>query len=292
MTLRGARLVMAGLVLAAGSAAIPPGAPAAQEQGYAYGMFRISGYALEDPARGYCGAQCKVPNRQLNSSYVHSPIFRLPDPGQRIDLWATGNEFCRRARRQMGESWWTRRGMPDCRDGFMNYFTTQERAVDELQKLYRRAATENRPDFAFEVYEFGDFQNRHVTLAVLRFPGAVPAPVAAPAAVPAPRTQPGDGASLVPVPAPPVPNALDLAEIATRERLNREQAEFAARQLADNAAAKAGYERAVAERAAIIAAQAAEAERAQRAHDAAMAQWREDVAACQRSTTAPCVPQP
>lgn len=93
----------------------------------------------------------------------------------------------------------------------------------------------------------------------------------------------------------PVTSAQELAEIATRERLNREQADFAARQVAENAAAKAAFEKATADREATIAAQKAEAERKQRAHEAAMAKWRADVAdveACNRGETSRCKPQP
>lgn len=104
----------------------------------------------------------------------------------------------------------------------------------------------------------------------------------------------------------PVTSAQELAEIATRERLNREQADFAARQLAENAAAKAAYEKALADREAIIAAQNAEAERKQREYqaakaeadrkqreyEAAMAKWRADVEACERGDKSRCAPQP
>lgn len=91
----------------------------------------------------------------------------------------------------------------------------------------------------------------------------------------------------------PVTSAQELAEIATREQLNREQADFAARQVAENNAAKAAFEKATAEREATIAAQHAEAERKQREYDAAMARWRAEVAdveACNRGETSRCRP--
>jgi hypothetical protein len=88
----------------------------------------------------------------------------------------------------------------------------------------------------------------------------------------------------------PVTSAQELAEIATRERLNREQAAFAAKQVADNAAAKAAFDKATADRAATIAAQKAEADRKQREYDAAMAKWRADVEACQKGDVSRCAP--
>lgn len=86
----------------------------------------------------------------------------------------------------------------------------------------------------------------------------------------------------------PVTSAQELAEIATRERLNREQAAFAQKQLAENAAAKAAFEKATADREATIAAQAAEAARKQREYEAAMAKWRADVEACKNGDRSRC----
>ena len=171
--------VLAGIFMVAGAILTATSAPAADEPRYAYGMFKISGYALQDPSRGFCGPQCSIPNPQLNSTYIHSPIFRLPERGEGVDLWVTGKEFCRRARRQLGESWWKQKGMPDCIDGNLAEYYTADRAAEELQKLYGRSQRESRPDFAFEVFEFADFQPQHVKLFVVRFPGAVPAPVSA-----------------------------------------------------------------------------------------------------------------
>lgn len=88
----------------------------------------------------------------------------------------------------------------------------------------------------------------------------------------------------------PVPSAQELAELAIRERLNREQADFAANQLAQNAAAKAAFDKATAEREAIIASQNAEAERKQREYEAAMAKWRETVEACEKGDMTRCTP--
>ena len=86
----------------------------------------------------------------------------------------------------------------------------------------------------------------------------------------------------------PVTSEQALAEIATRERLNREQVAFATKQNAENAAAKAAFEKATAEREATIAAQKAEAERKQREYEAAMAKWRADVEACQKGEISRC----
>jgi fused signal recognition particle receptor len=97
----------------------------------------------------------------------------------------------------------------------------------------------------------------------------------------------------------PVTREQELAEIAETKRLNREQAEFAARQIAENAAAKKAFEDATAARETTIARQqaeyqaqvaAVEAERVrrERAHAAAMEQWRADVAACEAGETSRC----
>ena len=100
----------------------------------------------------------------------------------------------------------------------------------------------------------------------------------------------------------PVTSAQELAEIATRERLNREQAACAAKQVADNAAAKAAFDQATADRAATIARQQAdhqasvaafEAEklRREREYAAQMAKWRADVEACKAGDKSRCAPQ-
>ena len=87
-----------------------------------------------------------------------------------------------------------------------------------------------------------------------------------------------------------------------REKLNQSQAEFAARQLEDNAASRrelADYEQALRDHEATVAriraedaaAQAAfEAERVRREqdHEAAMARWRADVAACNAGEVSRC----
>jgi hypothetical protein len=90
---------------------------------------------------------------------------------------------------------------------------------------------------------------------------------------------------------PPGPSAQDLAEIAEQERLNREQADFAARQLAENNAAKAAFDKATAEHQATIARQQAEAQRNEADYAAAMAKWRADVEACNRGDFSRCAPQ-
>ena len=90
-----------------------------------------------------------------------------------------------------------------------------------------------------------------------------------------------------------------------REKLNQSQAEFAARQLEDNAASRrelADYEQALRDHEATVAriraedaaAQAAfEAERVRREqdHEAAMARWRADVAACSAGEVSRCTTQ-
>ncbi len=89
---------------------------------------------------------------------------------------------------------------------------------------------------------------------------------------------------------PPGPSAQQLAEIAEQERLNREQADFATRQLAENIAAKAAFDKATAEREATIARQQAEAQRNQAEYAAAMAKWRADVEACKQGDFSRCAP--
>ena len=108
-----------------------------------------------------------------------------------------------------------------------------------------------------------------------------------------------------------IPVTLEQAmqEEVDRERLNREQAAFAQRQLAENAASQAAHDRAVAEREAIIARQRAEQEAAEAAWQAevqqrerayqdyedAMARWRAqvaDVEACNAGDRSRCPPLP
>ncbi len=66
--------------------------------------------------------------------------------------------------------------------------------------------------------------------------------------------------------------------------------EFAQRQIAENEAAKAAYERAIAEREAAIAAQAAEQQRLMREHEQAMTQWRATAEAGGRQASAAATP--
>lgn len=121
-----------------------------------------------------------------------------------------------------------------------------------------------------------------------------PANPVAQAAMPASRP------SAMPPPASlPVTSAQEQTELTARERLNREQAAAAARQ---NAATKAAFDQATADRAATIARQqaehqaavaAVEAERVRRAqeYEAQMAKWRADVAACKAGDKTRCGPQ-
>lgn len=92
----------------------------------------------------------------------------------------------------------------------------------------------------------------------------------------------------------------------TRAKLNREQAEFAARQLAENEASRRDverFEREMREHEATLARMKAEEAAAQQAyederlrrereHEAAMERWRADVAACNAGDTARCAPLP
>lgn len=73
-----------------------------------------------------------------------------------------------------------------------------------------------------------------------------------------------------------------------RAALNREQAEFAQRQIEENAARQRAYEDHVKAREIEISSQQDEAARLQREHDAAMQRWREDVAACKAGDKRRC----
>ena len=134
-----------------------------------------------------------------------------------------------------------------------------------------------------------------LTLALLAAPfsqaAAQSQPVAGPAV--AGKGDPADSLSI------PVTPAQEAAAVAERERLNKEQAQFAAEQLAENEAGRQAYQQELREREATIARQQAEAQAAQQAyeaevarreaeHEAAMARWRADVAACQAGDVSRC----
>lgn len=90
----------------------------------------------------------------------------------------------------------------------------------------------------------------------------------------------------------PVTTDQAAAETAERERLNREQAEFAKRQNAENEAARAAYEKALRDREQTIARQQAdhqaELDRLAREHAEAMVRWEADVAACKKGDISRC----
>ncbi len=295
------------IVGAALSLGLFSGAEAAQEPQYRYGYFRLTSYTLADPTRSYC-PQCRVPNRQTSETMIHSAIFELPDRKSRVDLFETGREFCNQARRHFGEEWWRQRGFTDCLGGGLTMRETYERVVDDLERDYKYKTTRPAEENSL-VYQFDNFTPKNFKLVVLRWPGAKPAPAARASTSSSAQTsgttrftqQPSissaaassvSSTSRPPVQpeSMPVTSAQELAEIATRERLNREQAAFAAKQVADNAAAKAAFDKATADRAATIAAQKAEADRRQREYDAAMAKWRADVEACQKGDISRCAP--
>jgi hypothetical protein len=81
-------------------------------------------------------------------------------------------------------------------------------------------------------------------------------------------------------------------EMAATDNLNKQQAEAATRQMAENTASREAFERARRERETTIARQEAERrsmiERQQREHDAAMERWRADAAACQAGDRTRC----
>jgi len=111
-----------------------------------------------------------------------------------------------------------------------------------------------------------------------------------------PDEKPKDDQGSLSIPVTPEQAA---AEESEQERANREQADFAARQLADNQAGADAYDREVAEREALIRRQAAdhdaamlnwEADNQRRAreYEESMARWRADVAACQAGEASRC----
>ncbi|MCL4671593.1 MAG: hypothetical protein KJZ64_01360, partial [Sphingomonadaceae bacterium] len=126
---------------------------------------------------------------------------------------------------------------------------------------------------------------------------------AAPVRRPAPQSGRSNPAAPAAPPADilsvPVTSEQEQRELAERERLNREQAEFGTRQLAENEANRQAFEKALRDREAIIARQqsdyeaqlaAVEAERLrrEREHAAKMAQWRADVEACKKGDKSKC----
>jgi len=95
-----------------------------------------------------------------------------------------------------------------------------------------------------------------------------------------------------------VPEGSTLAEVLEQQAANRAQAEAAQRQEEEDAARLAAYEKAqeayhaelarIEEEKRAIEAQAA---KVAAEHEAAMAKWREDVAACQRGDKSRCAPR-
>lgn len=134
------------------------------------------------------------------------------------------------------------------------------------------------------------------------------APAAAPPATTTTRYAPlnnrAEAPQASPAPPPdtlsiPVTSEQEQRELAERERLNREQAEFGTRQLAENEANRLAFEQAVRDREATIARQQAEYEakvaaieaerlRREREHAARMDQWRADVEACKKGDKSKC----
>jgi hypothetical protein len=101
----------------------------------------------------------------------------------------------------------------------------------------------------------------------------------------------------------PVTSPQQQVELAKREQLNKEQAAFAAQQVAANKTAQDALDRATREREAMIArqdaeyqralaAQRAEVDRIERMNAEALAKWRADVEACKRGDKSRCAPSP
>lgn len=99
----------------------------------------------------------------------------------------------------------------------------------------------------------------------------------------------------VPATAQSLPDDADDPGGQRRIELNREQAEFARRQLQENAESQRAHDRAVLEREELIVRQSArhraEVERLQREHALAMERWRADVEACRKGDRSRCAPR-
>lgn len=133
-------------------------------------------------------------------------------------------------------------------------------------------------------------------LALIALAAAAPAEAqtkAAPKAAPATQAQPSP---------PPgggryeqgvwVPEGNTLAEVLEQQDANREMAEFAARQVAENEAGIAADARARAEYEAELARIEAETARSAAEYERKMAAWRAAVAACQAGDASSCGPTP
>lgn len=173
--------------------------------------------------------------------------------------------------------------------------------------LVRGSGGFNEPVFDFRtfapgvmVHGNGDFWRPEVKQKIF---GGQTATAVAPARRPA--TTPGRASSVGSPPPPPAPISIPVTaeqeqrELAERERLNREQAEFGTRQLAENEANRLAYEKALRDREATIARQQAEYEaelaaveaerqRLEREHASRMAQWRADMEACKKGDKSKC----
>ena len=89
-----------------------------------------------------------------------------------------------------------------------------------------------------------------------------------------------------------VPKGNTLAEVQQRKAANDEQVKAAQAQLDQNAANQAAHDQAVQAYNAELARISQQAADAQRAHDAAMAKWQADVAACKAGDTSRCAASP
>jgi hypothetical protein len=130
-------------------------------------------------------------------------------------------------------------------------------------------------------------------------------PVPRPQITPQPAAR-AAAATPAPAPAPvssPAPSEQAQRELAERERLNQQQADFAKQQLNQNAANQRAFEQAQRDRAATIARQKAEYEakvaateaerlRREREHAEAMARWQADVEACKKGDKTRCAQPP
>ena len=93
----------------------------------------------------------------------------------------------------------------------------------------------------------------------------------------------------------PLPEGNSPEEVAQRKAANEEQLRLAQQQLGQNEAGQAAYEQSMAAYQAEVTKyeqQKAEADRLAREHEAAMAQWEADVAACNAGERSRCAPMP
>lgn len=306
----------AGLFLTAQGPIAAAQSASPKAKGPYYGFFVATGAGMLRPGQtffmgrpGCWDDSCSHYNPQISRTLIHTPIietYHTGGGGLQGD-WA----FCRQLEAFMTTAVFRKRGM-SCHVYSRDY---PSRAAAEAALAEQIAKVRNSRGMreilveeftSFKPENFGRFRIMpfgSAPLAAGKGTAAVQTGAASSARAAAPRAAPVAG-TVQPAAPPlsqPVTSAQAQAELAKSQQLNRAQAAFAAKQVADNAAAQAAFEQATRDRAATIARQTAaheaavaavEAERLrrEREHAAAMARWRADVAACQAGDLSRCAP--